>query len=310
MDVVMGFPCYRRLHTPLVRSMIEKLLQTDITYLVCGVETEEYYENQHTLPHTDRIMYADVVRGRGCGGDMREVALVMSSLVGNDDVLIMTDDDIIFTEFPDSVTGWAEKWLENNVCAFAYNQDNHFLKQDMAKVDSSDSLKVLRNKGPVLAFRNLDFCLTGGYDPAYHQANDVDIQQRFNILGDSVVNKEWKYKAGVFQEGGMSAFYNVQESRKKYQENTARALYQMKQKYPWLWTSSVSFKNAGTSAVYRVDKEILYGYRNEYLNGSVYMRHTGVHKTGTKVPMRWHLSDEDNKNLSRLEELWNGSKVS
>jgi hypothetical protein len=253
------------------------------------------------------LVYADVVRGRGCGGDMAAVASIMVGLSSDDDILCFTDDDIRFTSFPvQGVKKWVESYLSLSVCAYAYNEDNHFLKQDLKGLEG---ITVLRNKGPVFAIRQKDYVASGGYDAYFHQANDVDIQQRFNIFGISHVTKTWKYKAGTFQEGGMSAFYNVQESRRKYQENTARALYQMKQKYPWLWKSSVSFKKTGTSAVYRTDKLILDLWRLEYQQGKITLGAGGLYRPGNPNPLRWQLEEADKVNLGRLEEIWNGNVV-
>lgn len=302
--IIAGFPCYRRLHTPLVRNMIEQLCaQSDIDMVICGVEPDEYAANREALPHDAKLLYFPVVRGIGCGGDMAAVAQVMLEVSRPGDILMFTDDDINFTDWGEGLSSWLYRWMEHEICCYAYNEDNHFLKQDMS--GDKDTMMVVRNKGPVFFIRHEHMLASGNYDPKFHQANDVDIQQRFNILGRSIVTKKLKYKAGTFQEGGMSAFYNVQESRKKYQENTARALYAMKQKYPWLWKSSVSFKASGTSAVYRVDLEILWEYRKEYQQGTIALGPGGLYRPGKPNPLRWHLEDADVESLKKLEEMWN-----
>ena len=311
--VIMGFPCFNRMGTQQTHDMVEKLIQTDVHQIICGCTPEEYDKYAEDYNKYDgRFLILPIVQGIGCGGDMRAVADAMLDRCDSTDVMIMTDDDINFTQFPEEgVNNWAISWTALYVCAFAFNTGNHFLRQDFKVATASsgvDFMEVTRNKGPVFAFRASDYKQTGGYDPAYYQANDVDIQQRFNMLGNSIVSDGWKYVAGTFQEGGMSAYYDVQESRLKYQQHTAKALYQLKQKYPWLWKSSVSFKvNNTTSAVYRTDMAILNEFRDKIMNGTYFMRHDGIHFN--RKPMRWHLSQEDVKNVVRLQELWDSGTL-
>jgi hypothetical protein len=298
--------------------MIKQLLETDVDQIVCGVEQSEYEEKKAHLIRDGRLTYDIVIKGIGCGGDMK---LLFDSVVkhyypGMRKKIIMCDDDIIFKQMPPSVKYWANQtvlWDKSDfVCRFAFNEGNHFLRQDWKAADRDlyGYMPTLRNKGPVFAVDSEDFISSGGYDPKFHQANDVDIQQRFNVIGDSVVTRDWTYVAGTFQEGGMSAFYGVEESRKKYQANTAFALYEMKRKYPWLWKSSVSFKASGTSAVYRVDKDILSNYRKEYADGLTVLKETGLHRSAPVFAraQRWHLEPEDEINLQRLHEIYNVSQ--
>jgi hypothetical protein len=306
LPVVVAFPCYGRLGSLATNIMIEQLLTTDVDDIVCGVEVKEFYEKINDIPEGPH--YEFLVKGIGCGGDMKAVFDYVAS--GDDKIIIMCDDDIVFHNFPSSLKRWANEAVESgNIATYAFQVSNHFLRMDWKKYETimdskMVSMPTLRNKGPVFAISSKNYLSSGGYDPQFHQANDVDIQQRFNILGPSVIRNDFTYSAGTFQEGGMSKFYGVEESRKKYQANTAFALYEMKKKYPWLWKSSVSFKANSTSAVYRTDEQILQHWREGYMVNDFVMHETGLHRNNSVKPYRWYLDQNDLDNIDRLAKIY------
>lgn len=317
MKTVIGFPTYKRLNTSAVQT-IEGLLDTDADHVLVGCTPEEYEEHSHRLPRASRLTYCTCVAGRGCGGDMRETAIAMSLMLDDPkDIMIMCDDDVKMLKIPPSVKEWASYWLHDKeyACAFAFDQSNFWLRREWAESGIKRPgrgeppawyQEVLRNQGPVLAFTKDAHTQVGSYDASFHTGNDADIQQRFNLLGDSIVSDEWLVQKGSFQEGGMSAFFESKSwGGSRYKMATAEAVYKAKVKYPWMAGAGVTIlKNGDTRANWRVHEAKLQEYREMYKWGGVDMNAEHLIFNPIGEAMDKELTARDWETIEKLKIMW------
>lgn len=315
--IIAGLPCYRRLHN--VNRTVTHWLETDIDLLCVGVEPEEYEANKDNLVRDERVVYAPVVAGRGCGGDMRATADAMLQYCEAEiDTMIMSDDDVAILRSPPSVREWCHEWLYRRgyVCTFAFDQSNFWLRREWAesgikhpgRTDRYFYQEVLRNQGPVLAFSADTYAVIGGYDANFPVGNDADIQQRFNLVGDSVVNDQFYIQKGSFIEGGMSAYYKSKSwGGDTYKRTTAEAVYKAKQKYPWMEGAGVTIlKNGETRANWRTNQRVLDEYRQGFKDGHIVFTQdgSGLFVVPTAEREKLPLSGKDMGVITKLQERW------
>lgn len=317
MKMVVGFPCYRRLHSPTTVTTIEHLLSTDADLVVVGVEPAEYKKNKLLLPHEERVKYVTTVSGDGCGADMASTSEKMRTFLDDDsDILAMCDDDVHIIKSPSSLKDWANVWINHRgyACLFGFDETNFQKRMDWEAANCPPRKgnyfeEVTRNCSPFVVSSVRNWEAVGFYDENFPAGNDADIQQRFNVLGISVVTSELYVRRGAFQSGGMSAHFGVETwSGTPYQRSTASALFRAKRKYPWMAPAFVAIlKDGSTRANWRVDVSILESYRREYKERNVVMDTYGVFPSYNTSPYPY--SKRDLETIAKLEEMWPGWKV-